>query len=232
MAACGGRGSPSSGTRRQGLGEAGTVRMPGCYCRRSNPYRRRGQGNARPAARRWRQHRRWRAGQLGGASVRGSLTRALQLGCDRRRPCCRRGLHRGRDRRRALQLAIGAAPAVEATARVLALANGIYSDSGPTHAGIRHFDSGPTAAVRLDTGQTVVLCSQAQVAASPVQLTSLGLGLAEFRAVVAKGDALATCGLRPVCCGSDPGRYAGYNPSGRHEVRLQPPPPPAVSLRA
>lgn len=97
----------------------------------------------------------------------------------------------------ALQLAIGAAPAVEAGATVLALANGIYSDSGPTHAGIRHFDSGPTAAVRLDTGQTVVLCSQAQVAASPVQLTSLGLGLAEFRAVVAKGVHSPLAGYGP-----------------------------------
>jgi microcystin degradation protein MlrC len=97
-----------------------------------------------------------------------------------------------------LTVALGAPPGVEAVATVLVLDRGIYADDGPTHAGIRRFDSGPTAAVRLDTGQTVVLCSQAQAAVSPAQLTSLGLDLASFQAVVAKGVHSPIAGYGPL----------------------------------
>ncbi|MFC0530310.1 M81 family metallopeptidase [Phytohabitans kaempferiae] len=88
-------------------------------------------------------------------------------------------------------------PPVEATATVLALHDGRYEDAGPTHSGARYFDAGPSAAVRLDSGQTVVLTSRVTLPLTPVQVTSLGLDLASFQAVVAKGVHSPLAGYGP-----------------------------------
>jgi microcystin degradation protein MlrC len=103
-----------------------------------------------------------------------------------------------------VQLSIGGkadpltGPPVHGRGTVLALHSGRYEDPGPTHAGIRYFDAGPTAAVRLDTGQTVVLCSRAQMPISPVQVTSLGLDLTTFKVIIAKGVHSPLAGYGPL----------------------------------
>lgn len=78
-------------------------------------------------------------------------------------------------------------PLVEAAGVVRTLHSGKYSDSGPTHAGQRHYDSGPTAVVELDDGPTVVLTSRVVMPAALAQLTSLGLDPLSYQAIVAKG---------------------------------------------
>lgn len=64
---------------------------------------------------------------------------------------------------------------------------GVYSDSGPTHAGQRHYDAGPTVVVELDSGQTVVLHSRIVMPSALAELTSLGLDPLSYKAIVAKG---------------------------------------------
>jgi microcystin degradation protein MlrC len=81
----------------------------------------------------------------------------------------------------------GTGPPVQAAATVLALHDGIFVATAPVHAGRRHFDAGHSAAVRLDTGQTVILTSRRVPPYSPAQLSTLGLGTGQFKAIVAKG---------------------------------------------
>jgi microcystin degradation protein MlrC len=78
-------------------------------------------------------------------------------------------------------------PPLDTVGTVRGLSLGRYEDTGATHAGQRHFDSGRTAVVSLDEGQTVVLTSRVVLPSSLAQLTSLGLDPLAFRAIVAKG---------------------------------------------
>jgi microcystin degradation protein MlrC len=78
-------------------------------------------------------------------------------------------------------------PPLEAFGTVRGLSLGRYEDAGATHAGQRHFDSGRTAVVALDEGQTVVLTSRPVMPSALAQLTSLGLDPVSFQAIVAKG---------------------------------------------
>ncbi|GAB3420916.1 M81 family metallopeptidase [Flindersiella endophytica] len=78
-------------------------------------------------------------------------------------------------------------PPLETAGTVRGLSLGRYEDSGATHAGQRHFDSGRTAVVSLDEGQTVVLTSRVVMPSALAQVTSLGLDPLSFRAIVAKG---------------------------------------------
>jgi microcystin degradation protein MlrC len=81
----------------------------------------------------------------------------------------------------------GTGPPVRATATVLALHDGTFVATEPVHAGRRHFDAGRSAAVVLDTGQTVILTSNRLPPYSPAQLSTLGLEAGQFRAIAAKG---------------------------------------------
>ncbi|MEQ7128824.1 M81 family metallopeptidase [Actinopolymorpha sp. B11F2] len=67
------------------------------------------------------------------------------------------------------------------------LHSGRYEDPGPTHAGHRHYDAGPTAVVEVDGGPTLVLTTRPTPPTSLVQLTCLGLDPTGYRAIVAKG---------------------------------------------
>lgn len=66
---------------------------------------------------------------------------------------------------------------VDAEATVLALHDGAFEASEEVHAGRARFDAGPSAAVRLDTGQTVILTSRPIMPLSIAQLTVFGLKL-------------------------------------------------------
>ncbi|TDE13521.1 M81 family metallopeptidase [Jiangella asiatica] len=88
-------------------------------------------------------------------------------------------------------------PPVRATATVLALHDGTFEATGPVHAGWSHFEAGPSAAVRLDTGQTVIVTTEVVLPFSVVQLTTLGLAPADFAAIVAKGVHSPLAGYGP-----------------------------------
>lgn len=81
---------------------------------------------------------------------------------------------------------------------VTALSDGRFEDPNPTHGGRRYFDAGPSAAVDIGDGNTVVLTTLAMNSHSPVQLTSLGLDLTEYRGIVAKGVNSPLAGYLPV----------------------------------
>lgn len=77
---------------------------------------------------------------------------------------------------------------MEATATVLALHDGAFVTTEPVHDGRRHFDAGRSAAVLLDTGQTVIITSKrVPPAVQPGSATTLGLVTDQFKAIVAKG---------------------------------------------
>lgn len=103
----------------------------------------------------------------------------------------------------ATELRIGAkssaevGPPIQAQAAVLALHDGMFEATGAVHAGMRHFDGGRTAAVQLDTGQTVILTSKVVAPLSILQLTTLGLHPADFKAIVAKGVHSPLAGYGP-----------------------------------
>lgn len=88
-------------------------------------------------------------------------------------------------------------PPVTATATVLALHDGVHEATEAVHAGMRYFDGGRTAAVRLDTGQTVILTSKVVLPLSTVTLTTVGLAPGEFKAIVAKGVHSPLAGYLP-----------------------------------
>ena len=79
-------------------------------------------------------------------------------------------------------------PPVVDAATVLSFDSGVYDAAGESvHGGIRRIDAGPSCAVRLASGQTVILTEQDGDALSIEQLTCLALDPAAFAAIVAKG---------------------------------------------
>jgi len=85
-----------------------------------------------------------------------------------------------------VELVVGQ-PALQVRARLLATSDGTYEDIGPTHVGHRYFDAGLTAALELETGQHLVVCSRSIMPSSAQQLRSLGLDPRSYRVVCAKG---------------------------------------------
>jgi microcystin degradation protein MlrC len=71
--------------------------------------------------------------------------------------------------------------------RVTALSDGRYEELGPTHAGFRFFDDGPSAAVRTDDGYAIVLITNPGGTMSAQQFRSLGVEPREAKIVIAKG---------------------------------------------
>lgn len=96
-----------------------------------------------------------------------------------------------------VRLTIGDPP-LSVTATVRRLLDGRFEATGPTHAGQRHFDTGPTAVLHLESGQTVVLTSRTIIPSSPSQLTALGLDPASYQVIVAKGVQSPLAGYAPV----------------------------------
>lgn len=70
---------------------------------------------------------------------------------------------------------------------VTALSDGRYEETGPTHAGFRFFDDGPSAALRTDDGYTLVLITNPGGTMSTQQFRSLGIEPREAKIVIAKG---------------------------------------------
>lgn len=85
-----------------------------------------------------------------------------------------------------LRLTVGE-PACGIEARVELLADGRFEDPAPTHGGFRRFDSGPTAVVRTEQNQTLVLVSAPVIDVSIERHRSLGITPEDFHIVVAKG---------------------------------------------
>ena len=71
--------------------------------------------------------------------------------------------------------------------RVTALSDGRYEETGPTHAGFRFFNDGPSAAVRTDDGYTLVLITNPGGTMSTQQFRSLGIEPREAKILIAKG---------------------------------------------
>ncbi|MEZ3161736.1 M81 family metallopeptidase [Microbacterium sp. BWT-B31] len=97
-----------------------------------------------------------------------------------------------------LDVVIGpSAAAVRGKATVIGLSDGTFEATGTLHAGFRRFDAGPSAALRLGTGQTVVVTTRVTLPLTPVQLEEIGLSLTDYRAIVAKGVHSPLAGYGP-----------------------------------
>jgi microcystin degradation protein MlrC len=70
---------------------------------------------------------------------------------------------------------------------VTALSNGAYEETGPTHAGFRFFNDGPSAAVRTDDGFILVFITHPGGTMSLQQFRSLGIEPSDIKIVIAKG---------------------------------------------
>lgn len=90
-------------------------------------------------------------------------------------------------------------PPLEAAVTVIGVSDGRFEEPAVRHGGIRHFDQGRTAAVRTDSGLTLVLTSRRMAPFSLHQLTSCGLDPASFRVLVAKGVHAPVAAYAPVC---------------------------------
>ena len=73
------------------------------------------------------------------------------------------------------------------TATVTALSDGNYEETGPTHGGFRFFRDGPSAALRTDDGDTLVLISLPGGTRSLQQFRSLGIEPRAAKILIAKG---------------------------------------------
>ncbi|MGB6455798.1 MAG: M81 family metallopeptidase [Streptosporangiaceae bacterium] len=85
------------------------------------------------------------------------------------------------------------------TATLIARSEGRYEDPGPTHGGFRHYNAGPTVALRTDNNVVVVLTSLSSGTTSPVQFRSLGIEPGDFAGIVAKGVNSPKAGFAPIC---------------------------------
>ena len=70
---------------------------------------------------------------------------------------------------------------------VTALSDGRYEETGPTHAGFRFFNDGPSAAVRTDDGYVLVLITLPGGTMSLQQFRTLGIEPTKVKIVVASG---------------------------------------------
>jgi microcystin degradation protein MlrC len=70
---------------------------------------------------------------------------------------------------------------------VTALSDGRYEETGPTHAGFRFFNDGPSAAVRTDDGYTLVFITNPGGTMSQQQFRTLGIEPRDAKIIVAKG---------------------------------------------
>ena len=75
---------------------------------------------------------------------------------------------------------------------------GGYEETGPTHAGFRFFNDGPSAAVRTDDGFTIVLIRKPGGTMSTQQFRSLGIEPREARIVIAKGVHSSRPAMEPI----------------------------------
>jgi len=70
---------------------------------------------------------------------------------------------------------------------VTALSDGRYEETGPTHAGFRFFNDGPSAAIKTDDGYTIVLITYPGGTMSQQQFRALGIEPSAEKIIVAKG---------------------------------------------
>jgi microcystin degradation protein MlrC len=78
-------------------------------------------------------------------------------------------------------------PPCRVSGTILALSDGRFEDPAPLHGGFRAFNMGPTAALRTDEDQTLVITSLPVIDSSIERHRSLGLEPALMRTIVAKG---------------------------------------------
>ncbi len=97
--------------------------------------------------------------------------------------------------------AVSVGPVLRLRGRVARLSDGVFEDPGPTHAGVRRFDAGPTARVTLDGGNEVLITSRAMPSHSPEQLRDVGLEPERVAVIVAKGVVAPRAGYEPIAAG-------------------------------
>ena len=78
-------------------------------------------------------------------------------------------------------------PPIDASCVVIGFDDGLLVTGERSHGGMNHLDAGRSAAVRLDTGQTVILTSKVAPPFTIEQVTRFGLDPTTFDAIVAKG---------------------------------------------
>ncbi len=82
---------------------------------------------------------------------------------------------------------------------VVSLHDGKFSESQARHGGQTQYDMGPTAIVRLEGGQTILISSRRMAPFSLGQLTGCGLKPADYQAIIIKGVHAPVAAYAPVC---------------------------------
>lgn len=88
---------------------------------------------------------------------------------------------------------------IDAEVTVVSLHDGKFGDTAVRHGGQVKYDMGPTAVVKLDSGQTILITSRRMAPFSLGQITSCGLDPKSFQAIVIKGVHAPVAAYAPVC---------------------------------
>ncbi len=88
---------------------------------------------------------------------------------------------------------------IEAEVTVISLHEGKFQEAEVRHGGHTHFDMGPTAIVKTDSGLTVSLTTRRIVPVSLGVMTSCDLDPANFHIIIAKGVHSPVPAYEPVC---------------------------------
>ncbi|WP_051426306.1 M81 family metallopeptidase [Jiangella gansuensis] len=84
------------------------------------------------------------------------------------------------------------------TGEVIALSDGRFEDSTPTHGGARFFDLGPTAGIHTDDGLLLAVHARPAATHSQVQFRIAGIEPREVRIIAAKGVHSPRAGFEPI----------------------------------
>ena len=102
------------------------------------------------------------------------------------------------------------------TGTVMAISDGRFEETGVTHEGYRYFNAGDTAALRTESGISIVITSNRVANVSQMQFQSLGIRPAEKRLLILKGVNAPRGAFESVCS-----RYVLANTPGSTSIDLE-----------
>ena len=90
-------------------------------------------------------------------------------------------------------------PEYRSLVSILQITDGVFTEDTPKHGGFVNYDMGPTAIVKTDKGNTIMLTSKRTPPYSLRQMTAMGLSPEAFDIIVAKGVNAPIAAYSQVC---------------------------------